>query len=135
MWLSQQQKQAGQERPVDIGPVTLTGETVAVELDSERRGLTVYAPGGYRWLPSVGQKVLVLNTGEGLCVAGALSTERPSKGEVELCSGGAAVSLDGTGKVHLGKDVYVENDLYIDGEELEAMIRRIVVEIVSSMLL
>ena len=59
MWLSGQQK-----RPVDpdegqTGVVTIGGTRPAVQLDSERRGLEVYSPAGYRWTPQVGQRVLV----------------------------------------------------------------------------
>lgn len=135
MWLSKQQKQEGLEQPVDIGEVTMTGETVAVELDSERRGLAVYAPGGYRWRPSVGQKVLVLKTGEGPCVVGAPADGGLGDGEVGLSApGGASVVLKNDGRVLLEQDVEITKTLTVEGEELKEMIRRIAIEVAASML-
>lgn len=135
MWLSRQQKRAEREEPVDTGRVTLSGETVAVELDSERRGLAVYAPGGYRWRPRLGQKVLVLKTGEGPCVVGAPVTGTLEEGETGLCAdGGAAVTLKTDGRVILGREAQVEETLTVGGEELEAKIRRIAAEVAASML-
>ena len=135
MWLSKQQKQEGQETPVDTGEVTMTGDTVAVELDSERRGLAVYAPGGYQWRPSVGQKVLVLKTGEGPCVVGAPADGGLGEGEVRLSApGGAKVTLRNDGRVLLGQNAEVAGTLTVEGEELKAMIQRITLEVVASIL-
>ena len=135
MWLSKQQKRAGRETPVETGQVTLSGETVAVELDSERRGLAVYAPGGYRWRPALGQKVLVLKTGEGPCVVGTPAPGGLAEGEVGLeAPGGAAVTLRAGGRVALEEDVEVSGTLTVGGEELEALIRRIAAEVAASML-
>ena len=135
MWLSKQQKQEGQETPVDTGEVTMTGDTVAVELDSERRGLAVYAPGGYQWRPSVGQKVLVLKTGEGPCVVGAPAGGGLGEGEVRLSApGGAKVTLRNDGRVLLGQNAEVAGTLTVEGEELKAMIQRITLEVVASIL-
>ena len=134
MWLSKQQKQEGQETPVDTGEVTMTGDTVAVELDSERRGLAVYAPGGYQWRPSVGQKVLVLKTGEGPCVVGAPAYGGRGEGEIRLSApGGAIVTLYNDGRVVMSKDAEVTGTLTVEGEELKEMIRRIAIEVVASM--
>lgn len=136
MWLSRQQKRSERETPVETGEVTLSGETVAVELDSERRGLAVYAPAGYRWRPAPGQKVLVLKTAEGPCVIGTPSGGGLDAGEIGLSAdGGAAVTLKTDGRVLLGENVEVSGLLTVGGEELEAKIRRIVVEVVASMLL
>ena len=86
MWLSEQQK-----RPVDpdegqTGVVTIGGTRPAVQLDSERRGLEVYSPAGYRWTPQAGQRVLVIkNRGEDPCVVGAeLEGDAPHR--VEICA-------------------------------------------------
>lgn len=135
MWLSRQQKRSGQETPVEIGKVTLGGGTVAVELDSERRGLTVYAPGGYCWRPKTGQKVLVLKTAEGPCVVGTPAERTLGEGEAGLAvDGGAEVLLKTDGCVLLGENVEIAGVLTVRGEELEAKIKRIVTETLSSML-
>ena len=71
MWLGQYQRRPNQEGEGQVGRVTIGGEQTAVLLDSERRGLEVYAPGGYRWTPRVDQKVLVIQgRGEIPCVVG-----------------------------------------------------------------
>ena len=71
MWLSGQGKRPAPQGEGQTGTVTISGDDLAVQLDSERRNLEVYAPGGYRWTPKVGQRVLVLkNRGEDPCVIG-----------------------------------------------------------------
>ena len=84
MWLSGQHK-----RPADCGEgqtgiVTVGGEETAVMLDSERRGLEVYAPAGYHWTPEVDQRVLVIRgPGEIPCIVGVRqNSERPENVEI-----------------------------------------------------
>ena len=126
MWLSKQGKGFEPNRTVETGAVTLTGETVAVELDSERRGLPVFAPGGYNWRPKLGQQVLVLKTGEGACVVGVPS-EQVKDGEIGLkAEGGAQVTLETEGRVKLGPEVEIDGILKVSGEELETLVRRVV---------
>lgn len=133
MWLAKQQKREAAQAAGSIGEVTLGGDTPAVELESERRGLTVYAPGGYRWSPVPGQKVLVLKADGEPCVAGIPSAGGLNPGEVALDSaGGAAVRLDNQGRVTLGRDAAVEGQLYVGGKELTALVRGIVQEAVSA---
>lgn len=60
MWLSRQQKRPHQAGEGQVGRVTIGGDHVAVLLDSERRGLEVYGPGGYRWKPGRGTAALVI---------------------------------------------------------------------------
>ena len=84
MWLGQYQRRPNQEGEGQVGRVTIGGEQTAVLLDSERRGLEVYAPGGYRWTPRVDQKVLVIQgRGEIPCVVGVRQdcSERGDGGE------------------------------------------------------
>ena len=131
MWLSKQGKGIEPNRTVETGAVTLTGETVAVELDSERRGLPVFAPGGYHWRPKLGQQVLVLKTSEGACVVGVPS-EQIKDGEVGLRGeGGAQVTLETAGRVRLGPEVEIDGILKVSGEELKTLIRRVVAEILE----
>lgn len=132
MWLSRLGKENNRGRTAETGAVTLTGETVAVELDSERRGLPVFAPGGYHWRPKLGQKVLVLKTEEGACVVGVPS-EGAADGEVGMTAeSGAEVTLGRDGCVRLGPAVEIGGTLTVSGEELEAKIRRIVAEVLSA---
>lgn len=134
MWLSRQQKQENKERAAESGLVTISGDTVAVELDSERRGLKVYAPGGYRWRPAAGERVLVVQTGEGLCVIGTPCASGLEEGEVGLdAPGGAAVMLKRDGRIVLAGDVELDGTLSLQGETLDGMIRRIAAEVAGAM--
>ena len=76
MWLSGQQKRPALSGEAATGTVTIAGDGLAVQLESERRDLELYGPGGYRWTPRVGQRVLVLkNRGEDPCVIGVKEGE------------------------------------------------------------
>lgn len=88
MWLSGQQKRPVQGSEGRTGTVTMSGGELAVELDSERRGLEVYGPAGYRWTPGVGQRVLVVQgRGEAPCVAGVRQGDgRPDRVAIEAGS-------------------------------------------------
>ena len=71
MWLSGQQRRPAENGEGQIGTVTMSEGELAVELDSERRGLELYGPAGYRWIPKVGERVLVIEgRGEPPCVVG-----------------------------------------------------------------
>lgn len=135
MWLARQQKRAAAEAVSGVGEVTLGGDAPAVELDSERRELTVYGPGGYRWRPVEGQKVLVLKADGDYCVAGAESEGGLEPGEVELDSGGGAfVRLDKWGRVILHQNALVEGQLYVGGKELTQLIREVAAEVLAELL-
>lgn len=126
MWLAKQQKRETEEVLPAVGAVTIGGDAPAVELDSERRDLAVYAPGGYRWRPTPGQKVLVLKADGELCVAGSPSGAGLEPGEVALDSaGGAGVKLDNQG------NVAVTGTLVVGGTELTQLVRSIVFEILA----
>ena len=105
MWLSGQHK-----RPADCGEgqtgiVTVGGSEAAVQLDSERRGLEVYAPAGYRWTPEVDQRVLVIQgPGEIPCIVGVRQdTARPDS--VDICAKDLGVS---------GQDVSVQAEGHVN---------------------
>lgn len=84
MWLSGQQKRPPERDEGQTGTVTICEGGLAVQLDSERRGLEVYAPAGYRWTPQPGQQVLVLkNRGEVPCVIGARQEDKPAQVGIE----------------------------------------------------
>lgn len=116
MWLSGQQK-----RPADCGEgqtgiVTVGGSEAAVQLDSERRGLEVYAPAGYQWTPEVDQRVLVIQgQGEIPCIVGVRQGgARPRS--VGICANAVSVS---------GGTVDLRGKVLINGEPLEVVIARI----------
>ena len=110
MWLSGQQKRPNPAGEGQTGTVTISGKGLAVQLDSERRNLELYGPGGYRWTPKVGQRVLVLkNQGEDPCVIGVRQGEdAPERVTVEA----GAVDLKG--------------QVLIDGVPLETYVAMIV---------
>lgn len=147
MWLAKQQKRPAEEAPGEVGVVTLGGDTPAVELDSERRNLAVYAPGGYRWRPAPGQKVLVLKAGGEPCIAGTPSQGGLEPGEVELKSAaGSGLKLDGQGGATLNSsagavikldsqgNVAVTGRLSVGGTELTALVRSIAAQVAASMI-
>ena len=84
------------------GPVTLPGDPAGAWIEGERRALAVYAPGGYHWVPGLGDEVLVLKTGERGELPCALGVPAQSgglqPGEVLITAGAAAIRLkpDGT---------------------------------------
>ena len=129
MWLAKQQKRETAETVSAVGEVTISGDTPAVELDSERRNLEVYAPGGYRWRPAQGQKVLVLKADGAACIAGTPAPGGLEPGEIQLESaGGAKLRLDNSGTVT------VTGSLAVGGTELTQLIRTIAAEVIASMM-
>lgn len=87
------------------GPVTLPGEEAGAWLEGERRGLTVYAPGGYHWVPRLGEQVLVLKAGESgeqPCAVGVYAGGQSLQpGEVLITAGAASIKLELDGTVNV----------------------------------
>ena len=85
------------------GPVTVPGTMAGAY--GERREMSVFAPGGYHWVPGLGDEVLVLKAGEQgerPCVVGCVMGEaglRP--GEVLISAGRAAILLSPEGAVRV----------------------------------
>ena len=139
MWLSGQQK-----RPVDrgegqTGVVTVGGGGTAVMLDSERRGLEVYAPAGYRWTPEAGQRVLVIQgQGEIPCIVGVRQDcARPqsvgvSAKAVSVSGQDVSIKADGSAAV-AGRSVDLQGKVLINGEPLEDVIARYVMMLLGGM--
>lgn len=132
MWLSGQQK-----RPADFGEgqtgiVTMSGGETAVLLDRERRGLEVYAPGGYHWTPQAGQRALVIQgRGEIPCVVGVRqgggTPDSVGIGARSLELNGQSVSIESTGAVTVGGgEVDLQGEILVNGEPLPEYIARIV---------
>lgn len=111
MWLSKREA-ARRGSSTDVGMVSVQSESPAVVTDSEWRNAQVFGPGGYSWMPPVGQSVLVLKDGEGgaPCVVAA-----PVAGPVELTAGEVSV---GTAAAY----GYFQNDgtLQLQAEQLLA---------------
>lgn len=129
MWLAKQQKRETAETFSAVGAVTIGGDTPAADLDSERRNLEVYGPGGYRWRPAPGQKVLVLKADGAPCIAGTPAQGGLEPGEVELdSSGGAKLRLDNSGNVTVTGNTRISGTLTVGGRELTQLIRSIVTE-------
>lgn len=129
MWTSEQRgKQPVREAAAELGTVTLGGDPAGVNMGGERRWLPVFAPGGYSWRPTVGDKVLVLKTGsqgESPCILGLeQELEDLGPGEVRLQGMDSALKLS-KGQVELTGQVQ------INGQALEELITQIVLEIVG----
>ncbi len=135
MWLSGQQKRPTDNGEGQSGIVTMSGGEMAVLLDKERRGLEVYSPGGYRWTPAVGQRVLViLGRGEIPCVVGARQDgDIPEQvgiqaGTLGLSGNQVSVSAQGSAQVQ-GNRVDLDGTVFVNGEQLEDLIRKIAASI------
>ena len=127
MWTASQMKETktGQQSAADVGVVTASGTENGVLLGSERRWLSVMAPGGYRWRPRTGETVLVLKTGndgESPCIlAGETQKEDLLQpGEVELVGPGCGVKLTENGQVA------VQGAMMVNGKSLEEIVWSIV---------
>lgn len=103
MFLGKRERQEGPAGMALTGPVTLPGDRLGVWLEGERRGVAVYAPGGYHWVPNPGDEVLVLKTGERgerPCAVGvAAGGQGLLPGEVLITAGVASIKLGMDGQV------------------------------------
>lgn len=137
MWLSGQYKRPADSGEGQTGIVTMSGGELAVMLDSERRGLEVYAPAGYRWTPRVGRRVLVIQgQGEIPCVVGERQDgDIPDRADIQagqLTLEGERVKVDGRDSAALrGRRVELEGEIYVNGETLEAYITRLIIKILG----
>ena len=131
MWLSGQQKRPAGCGEGQTGIVTVGGKETAVMLDSERRGLEVYAPAGYRWTPETGQRVLVIQgQGEIPCIVGVRedSAQPDSVGinaNTVSVSGRDVTVRAGGDAVVAGQSVDLQGKVLINGTPLETVIAQI----------
>ena len=137
MWLSGQQKRPVEWGEGQTGIVTMSEGGTAVLLESERRGLEVYAPAGYRWTPQADQRVLVIRgQGEIPAIVGVRQgTPRPDAVDVEakaltLSGNQVGVSAQGAATVQGGR-VNLNGTVYVNGERLEDLIARILALLVG----
>ena len=131
MWLSGQQKRPADRGEGQTGIVTVGGGETAVMLDSERRGLEVYAPAGYRWTPEVDQRVLVIQgQGEIPCIVGVRqNSARPKSVGISadiVNVSGQDISVQAAESATIaGQLVNLRGQVLINGVPLEDMIARI----------
>ena len=152
MWLSGQQKRPNYCGEGQTGIVTVGGGETAVMLDSERRGLEVYAPAGYQWTPEADQRVLVIQgQGEIPCIVGVRqdSAQPQSVGisanavsvsgqSVSVQAGGSAAVAGqsaelraGGSAIVAGQSVNLQGQVFVNGMLLEELIARIVAELLK----
>ncbi len=115
MWLSRRERRQSRYGGALTGPVTVSGRDVGAWLEGERRGVAVYAPGGYHWAPAPGQEVLVLKTGERgeqPCAVGVADKSGLKPGEV-LITGGKCSLLLG-----LNGTITVSGQLVVNGTQV-----------------
>ena len=134
MWLSEQmrRKAAPASASAGVGGVTIGGESAAVLLSGEYRGLKVLAPEGVSWQPSLGTQVMVLTTDDGerfiLGAAGGAGGSSLGEGELCLSSGRSQLKLgaDGAisieGEVRMRGDVFITGRLFLNGIEVKAVL-------------
>ena len=122
MWTwERERRQQARDAQAQLGLMTLGGGEMAANLGSERRWLSVCAPGGYSWCPSQGDQVLVLKSdaGEKSCVMGTVdSGQELQPGQVRLHGG--------TCSILLGNKLELWGEVMVDGEKLEDYVRRII---------
>lgn len=118
MWLSRQMS----VKPITvesaaIGTISVAGTTPAVITDTEHRNLRLICPGGYGWVPSDGQRVL-MQLGTPNVVLGQ-SDSPPvdlEPGEVCLYAGGCAIVLRNNGEIHLNGRIFCNGVEVANGE-------------------
>jgi len=144
MWMSKQQTAAGREPPAEtagLGVATMGGNPAAVYLGTERRAMPVYSAGGLRWMPEVGDSLLVVKQGDRYCVVGReltpAETAELKAGEAALVGPACSVTLkQGSQVEHRGTAVFsdrveLNGTVYWNGRELEQRIRSIVASMLS----
>jgi len=128
MWLSEERsRKTATEAAAEWGPVTIS-EPAAVYLAGERRQVPVCSPGGYAWRPAVGEEVLVLKAGnqsEQPFILGRTRKEddRLEPGQVRISAAECSILW--------GEKLQLTGAVQVNGEDLEALIRRVVSELLG----
>lgn len=127
MWTANQKlDQRSAQQCAALGTVTLEGDPAGVYLGGERRGVAVYAPGGYQWRPASGDRVLLIHAGDQQeipCLVGAHQPkDKLSPGEVRIKGGRGQVYLHNHG-------IALSGAVSVNGESLEQMIARIAAQV------
>ena len=121
MWLGERHALPG-GTGAGVGQVTVGGGRTAVFTDYERRNATFFAPGGYFWVPKVGQSMMVIKNGEHeVCCLDREVTQLPQgleEGEVHICSGGASITLKNDGRILVSGEIHLDGRLVVNGNEI-----------------
>ena len=119
MWMAQRGGKTAPEGGTAVtGPVPIPGHPAGVYLEGERRGVAIYAPGGYHWVPGLGADVLVLKAGEGgerPCAVGVPTGgagEELAPGEVLITGGKCSIRL------RLDRRIEVTGTLLVNGTQV-----------------
>lgn len=118
MWLSTRIGPEQEEQGlIEQGIVSVGGKRPSVLSGGIQTPVTIFAPGGFCWLPKRGQGVLVVKSGdkgeEGCCVGTEMeSPEELQPGELCLKTEKAALWLKNDGRILL------EGAVYINGEAI-----------------
>ena len=109
MWLSEQFSAAPSREAAGFGEITIPGQAAAaMGAAHEQRLLPLVSPGGYAWLPTAGEQVLVLREGAP-CILGRNQPEQEdlAPGDVMLYAGSAAICLRSDGRIELTGRIFV----------------------------
>ena len=122
MWLSNRMVRNKSNQPA-VGEVTIGGKNTAVYTDGEKRNSVFFSPGGYYWLPSRGQNMVVIKSEDNeICCMDREITELPidmQEGEVYIVSdGNASIYLKNDGTVQISGDVSVKGRMFVNGTEI-----------------
>lgn len=122
MWISERMARTKTESEgcAGIAEITISGASAAAYSDGESRNLPVVSAGGVLWRPAVGQKVLVIECGDGArVVAGAVQAGLPAgmaNGEVYVKSAsGASIYLKNSGDIIISGNVDITGTLTVGG--------------------
>lgn len=121
MWLSKRvMREENPEDAAAIGTVTIGGDEPAVLTDAEKRRAKIVSPGGYCWNPAATDCALVFRGNE-LYLAGMPQegTQGLQPGEVLVFSKGAQIRVGNDGTIRLSGDVFIEGNLYVNGQKME----------------
>lgn len=126
MWLSNKKTSSGSARAASgaaVGDVTIGGKNTAVYTDAEMRNAAFFSPGGYFWLPSSGQSMVVIKSADNeVCCMDRQVTDIPvdmEEGEVYIVSGGnASLFLKNDGSIHLSGDVSITGRVFMNGTQI-----------------
>jgi phage gp45-like len=109
MWMSQRMMSAGGTQPrAEIGEVTGTMTGIAVQGESEHRGLPASAPYGIAYVPPDGTQAVILSCGASdICIGTVAENKNLQPGELMLYSaGGASIYLKNSGEVVINGQVF-----------------------------
>ncbi len=122
MWLSNRKTRA-ETYGASVGEVTIGGRKTALYTDGEKRNSTFFSPGGYYWIPSCGQNMIVIKgeDNEVFCMDREV-TQLPiemQEGEVYIVSDGkASLYLKNDGTIQISGDISVSGRMFINGTEI-----------------